>query len=53
MKKLQDRYVSELERRCTSLEYKCKTRQTVILKLLELLKKSELIKRQQGGKINE
>ena len=46
MRKHKDRYVEELERRCTSLEYKCKTQQTVILKLLELLKKSELIKRQ-------
>lgn len=30
MRKHRDRYVSELERRCTSLEYKCKTQETVI-----------------------
>jgi hypothetical protein len=43
MHKHKDRYVEELERKCVVLENKCKTQQTVILKLLELLKKSELI----------
>jgi hypothetical protein len=44
------KYIEELERRCTSLEYKCKTQQTVILKLLELLKKSKPINVNEEGK---
>lgn len=53
MHKRKDRYMEELEQRCTSLEYKCKTQQTVILKLLELLKKSKPINVNKEEKIHE